>query len=70
MSECGFNIGAGWSSAVCLEPEPCPKHGDYKCSVCGAQPAKYACSHAGQFVCGFPLCEEHKDGWCSRNHLW
>lgn len=36
----------------------CAKHKEEKCR-CGKQ-ATHGCSHAGQFVCGAPLCDECK----------
>lgn len=55
---CGYDISAGWSIWRCGNPEPCPEHVNKRC-WCGKQ-AKYACSYAGQLVCGAPLCEEHR----------
>lgn len=43
-----------------LDNGQCEKH-QSKCS-CG-QVATHGCSHAGQFVCGRPLCDD-----CSCNH--
>jgi len=37
----------------------CPKHKNEKCFKCGAQ-ATRDCDHTGQFVCGVPMCDEHK----------
>lgn len=34
----------------------CEKHAKVKCVVCGEQ-ATNECNHAGQFVCGSPLCD-------------
>jgi hypothetical protein len=35
----------------------CEEHASAKCSSCG-QPATHGCDFCGQFVCGFPLCDE------------
>lgn len=47
--ECG-------NDAVEFDPPLCPEHNDEACHVCGEQ-ATTQCGHAGQFVCGYPLCE-------------
>jgi hypothetical protein len=39
----------------------CDEHNGKKCTSCGAQAIK-DCSYCGQFVCGFPLCE-NCEGW-------
>lgn len=36
----------------------CDRHKDMKCYRCGAQ-ATSNCAHAGQFVCGTPMCDIH-----------
>lgn len=33
----------------------CPEHTGKRCVGCGAVAVR-ECSHAGQFVCGYPLC--------------
>ncbi len=35
----------------------CEKHATTACSSCGV-PATRECAHAGQFVCGSPLCDD------------
>lgn len=42
----------------------CKTHKNEKCCVCKKQ-ASYQCSHAGQFVCGYPLCDSTE---CKRAH--
>jgi len=37
--------------------EYCAEHKDKKCCSCGKQ-ATHGCSYCGQFVCGFPLCDD------------
>lgn len=41
----------------------CSEHAGEKCVSCGTQAVR-ACSHAGQFVCGYPLCGDcdHEGG--------
>lgn len=34
----------------------CPAHDHGKCGVCG-ELQTHECSYCGQFVCGFPLCD-------------
>lgn len=57
---CGF--GRAWSTPcpeiVPAKGERCDFHRDLFCVSCG-EPATHECSHAGQFVCGLPLCN-----WC------
>lgn len=36
----------------------CEKHREEKCFSCKGQ-ATRDCSHAGQFVCGMPMCDRH-----------
>ena len=58
---CGYDTGAGWHPGKCGNPEPCLKHGALRC-FCGAQ-ARFACPDcSGQFVCGQPVCSQHRDG--------
>ncbi len=35
----------------------CPQHASDVCILCG-EPATRSCPDAGQFVCGFPLCDD------------
>jgi hypothetical protein len=35
----------------------CEEHKDKVCSSCGAV-ATHSCGETGQFVCGFPLCDD------------
>ena len=37
----------------------CDEHKDSKCFKCGAQ-ATRDCDHTGQFVCGVPMCDQHR----------
>lgn len=39
----------------------CSKHIDSKCISCG-EPATHGCPYEGQFVCGYPLCDDC-EGW-------
>ena len=48
-------IGRCKNSAV--ENGMCEKHKNLKCISCGA-PATHQCSETGQFVCGYPLCDD------------
>ncbi len=41
----------------------CSEHAAKECKVCGEQ-ALMMCNHTGQFVCGYPLCPDHKNGCC------
>lgn len=56
MSYCRYT--PAWSSACGTECEGeiCAAHADRKCVSCNA-PATNECNHAGQFVCGYPLCD-------------
>jgi hypothetical protein len=65
---CGFD--AAWIGP-CEEMRPCPRHADKKCGVCGIA-ATRECDHAGQFVCGYPLCDdcEGVDGDASKGLGW
>ena len=40
----------------CKNEKPCPDHKNLKCCSCG-EPATKECAETGQFVCGFPLCD-------------
>lgn len=42
------------------EADFCKEHLQVKCCVCGKQ-AKRECSYCGQFVCGYPLCDDCED---------
>ena len=48
----------GRCSAIQFD-EYCETHREQKCCVCGDQ-ATHECAHAGQFVCGYPLCDHAK----------
>lgn len=50
QGECGNDSVPG------TEPPLCEEHRTRECSNCGGQ-ATTMCGHAGQFVCGRPLCE-------------
>jgi len=49
---------AGRCTNPATDGEYCAEHTEYACTVCGEQ-ATRSCSHAGSFVCGAPLCDEH-----------
>ena len=76
MGNCTFYLAwRGQCKATC-EGSVCTQHAAVKCCVCGEQ-ATHECAHAGQFVCGAPLCkncEGHTDtskpagGWGFMNH--
>lgn len=50
QGECGKDPVPG------TEPPLCSEHNGEECHVCGKQ-ATTQCGNAGQFVCGYPLCE-------------
>lgn len=55
---CDFNVAwVGKCGEPVVENGKCEKHKDTKCCSCGA-PATHQCYETGQFVCGFPLCDE------------
>lgn len=57
---CRFNMAwVGHCNQPCVG-DICEKHAKKKCR-CGKQ-ATRECSHAGQFVCGAPLCDDCKCG--------
>lgn len=37
----------------------CERHKEIKCFECGAQATKN-CGHTSQFVCGAPMCDQHR----------
>jgi hypothetical protein len=39
----------------------CKEHKGKKCCVCGEQ-ATHECNYTGQFVCGYPLCDNCTEG--------
>jgi hypothetical protein len=54
----------------------CKEHAGMACCVCGEQ-ATHECDHTGQFVCGYPLCDncepftdqsKPSGNWCFLNH--
>ena len=61
IGECPFN--EAWVGKCKKTPEIgelyCEKHKGQKCFKCGAQATKN-CGHTSQFVCGVPMCDEHK----------
>ena len=54
MEKCNFD--KAWIGK-CRNEKPCKEHADIKCCSCGA-PATRECPETGQFVCGFPLCDD------------
>lgn len=63
MSKCAYDVAwIGRCGREAAEGETCcEKHRGVKCASCGA-PATRECDHTGQFVCGFPLCNDC-EGW-------
>ena len=61
------DFGMAWTR--CNQPAEvgkfCKSHAATKCCVC-SKPATHECSHTGQFVCGFPLCEDC-EGHCDES---
>lgn len=56
-NQCKFVIAwVGRCNADTSQGDFCDAHLQKKCCVCGNQATK-ECSHAGQFVCGAPLCD-------------
>lgn len=65
---CEYNVGCGWSDAICGNPLPCKAHDDLICSVDGCnRKATGGCDNAGSLVCGAPVCSSHHQ--CGR-HGW
>jgi len=52
---CGWTTG--WEQG-CPVKAPCPYHSTMTC-FCG-KPSTHGCSMTGQFVCGHPLCDDHR----------
>jgi hypothetical protein len=58
LQQCPFDIA--YVGQCKGEGKPyCEKHAGKECVMCGKQ-ATRECSHTGQFVCGFPLCDDCK----------
>lgn len=61
MTKCDFSIA--WVGGCKNEAEPgstnCKEH-QKLCSKCRKKLIRRECSHAGQFVCGRPLCDNCK----------
>lgn len=51
---CGFD--EAWIGK-CKHEKPCAKHDGLICVSCG-NPATHSCYETGQFVCGFPVCDD------------
>jgi hypothetical protein len=53
-----------WAGQCTKLAEPgedyCKEHLETKCCVCGEQ-ATHSCDYTGQFVCGYPLCDNCTD---------
>ena len=65
---CEYNVGCGWSNAICGKELPCKEHDDLICSVEGCnRKATGGCDNAGSLVCGAPVCKDHHQ--CGR-HGW
>jgi hypothetical protein len=57
MTQCRFVLAyAGQCPNEVTDTEFCERHAKIIC-VCCRQQATHECSYAGQFVCGFPLCD-------------
>lgn len=59
MTQCKFDVswvGRCRSEAV-DGSDYCEKHHGQKCTSCKTAQATHDCDHTGQFVCGYPLCE-------------
>jgi len=66
---CQYNVGCGWSDAICGKDLPCKEHDNLICSHEGCDlPAKAGCDNAGSLVCGMPVCGS-KHMHCGR-HGW
>lgn len=66
LGRCRYGLAySGNCGALILAGHYCVAHVTERCTCCGEQ-ATHECSHAGQFVCGYPLCN---DCWhCDRGH--
>lgn len=61
-SKCRFGRARiGSCNAPATHGAFCEMHSQTACRSCG-QPATHECSYTGQFVCGFPLCDQCH-GW-------
>lgn len=49
------NYSKSWIGR-CKNEKPCKEHSDLKCVSCG-ELATHDWAETGQFVCGFPLCD-------------
>lgn len=59
MTQCKFNrawVGRCANNAL-ADREMCQQHDVLTCCSCGAK-ATHDCAETGQFVCGFPLCND------------
>ena len=61
---CGYLFDGGWTPNRCGASVPCAKHSDERC-WCGAS-AVAGCPDAGGFICGMPVCAEHR---ACRRHI-
>ena len=63
--QCKYDVPwAGRCQKEAVGSDYCDEH-NVKCSACKQRQATHGCSHAGQFVCGYPLCDKcqsYKDG--------
>jgi len=79
MEQCKFN--KAWIGRCKNEADEsgfCEEHKFLKCCSCGTQ-ATHECDETGQFVCGFPLCDDcthnthpkgHNGGVGFNAHKW
>lgn len=63
MTTCKFNLAWAGSCGNLVEKNEdfCAKHLKETCCVCGEQ-ATRQCDYTGQFICGYPLCD-NCEGW-------
>ncbi len=65
MNETSCKFNKAWIGLCGKEPVNergmCPEHAVKKCVSCG-KPATRECSHTGQFVCGYSLCDDCRHG--------
>lgn len=54
-----YNAWVGRCNQSVVENNMCKQHLKEKCFKCNGQ-ATRSCAHAGQFVCGTPMCDEHE----------
>ncbi len=62
-NKCNYDSYVGCNEPVIGDKFFCEKHNNIMCSVCKEKIAVGDCHYEGQFVCGYPLCEN-----CNHNH--